>query len=180
MEEDRTPLLERLKAFKEKLRGAKRQQSVDLQTTSNFNVGNSLASRFSYLAGGGTKKQVSADTGANIGMTLGGLAGGTIGRRYLRAAIDDMVENPGLLRDTAKQYYRSASGKTLPSKILAGRGMSSTYRFLKTMPKQVRGNALKWLGTTAGGLIGGYALGGTIGHNVADDVDGLPIRLSKD
>jgi hypothetical protein len=56
MNEDPVSLLECLKAFKEKLRGAKRQQSVDLQTTSNFNVGNSLASRFSYLSGGGTKK----------------------------------------------------------------------------------------------------------------------------
>jgi hypothetical protein len=180
MGEDHTPLLQRLQAFKEKLRGAKRQQSVDLQTTSNFNVGNSLASRFSYLAGGGTKKQVSADTGANIGMTLGGLAGGTIGRRYLRAAIDDAVKNPELLKDTAWAYARSASGKTIPSKVLAGHGLSSTLRFLKNMPKPIRSNALKWIGATAGGIAGGYTLGGTIGHNAADDVDGLPIRLSKD
>lgn len=180
MNEDPVSLLDRLKAFKEKLRGAKRQQSVDLQTTSNFNVGNSLASRFSYLSGGGTKKQVSADTGANIGMTVGGLAGGTLGRRYLRAAIDDVVRHPELLKDTAMAYARSASGKTIPSKILAGRGMSSTLRFLKTMPKPVRSNALKWLGATVGGLAGGYALGGTIGHTAADDVDGLPIRMTND
>lgn len=158
----------------------KKQQSVDLQTTSNFDVGTSLASRLSYLSGGGTKKQVSADTGASVGMTAGGLLGAHFGRKYLRKAIDEVVEHPKLLKDTANTYLRSASGKTLPTKIIAGRGASSYYKFLRDMPKSLRGNILKTVGLTAGGMFGGYAAGGILGHSLTGDVNGLPVRVDRD
>lgn len=169
-----------LQNWKEQLgtfRDKRRQKSVDLQTTSNFDVSKSLASRFSYLAGGGTKKQVSADTGANVGMWSGGLLGGHLGRKYLREALDTAVEQKGVLEDTAKAYMKSRSGRTVPTKMLLGNSTGSYYRFLRDLPPSVRGNVLKSIGLIGGGIVGGYTLGGAGGHLIARDTSGLPLDI---
>lgn len=153
--------------------------TMDLQTASEYSL-DSLASKLSYLAGGGTKKQVASDMGATVGNVAGTGAGVLLGAKHLRNLADALVTNSGALAKNLLTFTPDVKGQTLLGKAVDTANVKNVAKLTSKIPKQISNPALKAIATIAGLPLAGYALGGTAGHLLATDdaavVRPLPVR----
>lgn len=142
------------------------KEAPSLKTTSNYDI--ALPGKLSYLAGGDTRKQIGADTGARLGLIAGTPLGAILAKKHIGKALDGFLDVA-----KANPVFFENQFNNLPGKHKLTKGILGTLSKFKTLaaftPKHIRNTALIGAGLLGGVPIATSVLGGAIGHKLTDN-----------